>query len=232
MKRLIIGDIHGCFRELQDLLDKAGMSEGDEIIALGDLVDRGPDSKQVLKFFRTQSNCSSLMGNHERKHIRSLRKEIRPALSQTITRLQIGNNDYEEACSFMEKLPRFLELPEAILVHGFFEPEIPLAEQKETVIVGTMSGEKYLMKNYNRQWYELYNDEKPLVVGHRRYLDRNQPLIYRDRVFGIDTGCCLGGALTGVILPNFKIVSVSSRKNYWEETQDKYAYIRYKSTPV
>ncbi|MBI4864540.1 MAG: metallophosphoesterase [Candidatus Riflebacteria bacterium] len=49
-KRLLIGDIHGCFRELQDLLDEAGLAESDEIIALGDIVDRGPDSVRVLDF--------------------------------------------------------------------------------------------------------------------------------------------------------------------------------------
>ena len=51
MKTFVIGDIHGCFAELQDLLDKAGIAEGDHIIALGDIVDRGPDTPQVLEFF-------------------------------------------------------------------------------------------------------------------------------------------------------------------------------------
>ena len=51
MKTFIIGDIHGCFTELQELLDKAGIADDDRIIALGDIVDRGPDSVQVLDFF-------------------------------------------------------------------------------------------------------------------------------------------------------------------------------------
>jgi hypothetical protein len=41
MKTLVIGDIHGCFAELQELLEAAGLLEGDAIIALGDIVDRG-----------------------------------------------------------------------------------------------------------------------------------------------------------------------------------------------
>ena len=69
MKRLIIGDIHGCFTELQELLDKAGLSPQDEIIALGDIVDRGPDSTKVLDFFRTHPNARSLIGNHDRDEV-------------------------------------------------------------------------------------------------------------------------------------------------------------------
>jgi serine/threonine protein phosphatase 1 len=110
MRTLVIGDIHGCYRELQQLLDKAGLAAGDQIIALGDIVDRGPDSPRVLDFFRTQPNARSLQGNHERKHVRSSRGAIRPALSQIITRHQIGEAAYPSACEFMEGFPRLVEL--------------------------------------------------------------------------------------------------------------------------
>ncbi len=126
MKRLIIGDIQGCYTELLELVDKSGVSSDDEIIALGDLVDRGPDSQQVLEFFLTHPNARSIMGNHERKHVRSFRGEVRPALSQQITRRQIGEARYPEAISQMAVLPHYLELPEAILVHAFFEPHVLL----------------------------------------------------------------------------------------------------------
>ena len=47
-QHLVVGDIHGCYDELQALLDAAGVADDDEIIALGDVVDRGPASPQVL----------------------------------------------------------------------------------------------------------------------------------------------------------------------------------------
>lgn len=217
MKQLIIGDIHGCFAELIDLLDRAGITSDDEIIAVGDLVDRGPDSPRVLEFFRNNPRARSLLGNHERKHLRSYRKEIPPSLSQQIAREQFGKERYLEAIAFMETLPIFLELPEVFVVHGFFEPNVRLEEQREVVLAGTMSGGGYLQKRYPRPWYELYTEDKPIVVGHLNYLGNGQPLIYHDRVFGIDTGCCHGGTLTGLLLPDFRIVSVPSRKNYWSE---------------
>jgi serine/threonine protein phosphatase 1 len=115
LKTLVIGDIHGCFVELQALLDKAGLSSSDTIIALGDIVDRGPESPQVLEFFRKNSSAHSLMGNHERKHIRSYHHIIQHALSQIITRSQLGDG-YPEAVAFMASLPRFIEINESIVI--------------------------------------------------------------------------------------------------------------------
>ncbi|MBZ0286288.1 MAG: metallophosphoesterase, partial [Anaerolineae bacterium] len=79
MRTLVIGDIHGCYAELQTLLEQAALTSDDQIIAIGDLVDRGMDSKAVLEFFRTTPNARSIQGNHERKHVRSFRGEIAPA---------------------------------------------------------------------------------------------------------------------------------------------------------
>lgn len=216
-KRIIIGDIHGCFDELQALLDVAGMSPDEEIIALGDFVDRGPATPQVLDFFRSRPNARSVMGNHERKHVRSFRGELKPALSQVISRSQLGDARYPGDCNFMAALPWSIELPEALLLHGFMEPGIPLDQQRDTVVIGTLSGEYYLKKRYERPWYELYEGTKPLIVGHHDYLGNGQPLVHQDKVFCIDTGCCHGKALTGLLLPEFRIISVPSRKDYWSE---------------
>jgi serine/threonine protein phosphatase 1 len=159
MRIFVIGDIHGCFIEMQRLLDKADLTNDDRIIALGDIVDRGPETPEVLDFFRTQPGASSLMGNHERKHIRSLRGELQPAISQRITSQQLGEN-YPEAVAWMEILSLYLELPEAILVHGYLEPGIPLEAQREQVLCGTMGGDHHLRTNYDKPWYELWDGEK------------------------------------------------------------------------
>jgi serine/threonine protein phosphatase 1 len=224
MPTLIIGDLHGCAAELLDLLDKSGLASDDPIIAIGDLVDRGPDSAGVLRFFQHTPNARSILGNHERKHIRVLRGELPPAPSQIIARQQIGEAAYPAAVAFMDSLPRFLELPEAILVHGFWEPGVPLAEQHETVLVGTLSGEDYLRQRLPWPWYAHYDGPKPLIVGHRDYSDgRQQPLIYQDRVYGIDTRCCYGGSLTGLLLPDFRLISVPSRGDHWGTLQRRYS---------
>jgi hypothetical protein len=221
MRIFIIGDIHGCFIEMQRLLEKADLTDDDRIIALGDIVDRGPETPEVLKFFRTQPGTSSLMGNHERKHIHSLRGELQPAISQRITHQQLGET-YPGAVAWMESLPLYLDLPEAILVHGYLEPGIPLQGQRERVLCGTMGGDLYLRTNYDRPWYELWDSEKPVIVGHMDYLRTGEPFIYQDRIFGIDTGCAHGRSLTGLVLPDFRVISVPSRGDHWAGLLKRY----------
>ncbi len=222
MNTFVIGDIHGCITELQELLDKAGILDDDLIIALGDIVDRGPDSVQVLNFFSGFPARLSLMGNHERKHVRGARHEVRLALSQIISREEFGAS-YQQALERMGNLPLFLDLPEAVLVHGYVEPGIHLEQQRDMVLCGTMSGDHYLRNQYEQPWYALYDGEKPVIVGHHDHLHNGQPFIFQDRVFCLDTSCVHGGTLTGLLIPEFKIVSVPSRCDYWRETQKKYA---------
>ncbi len=115
-----------------------------------------------------------------------------------------------------------MELPEAVLVHGYLEPGIPLAEQRDTVVCGTMGGDHYLRSQYEQPWYVLYDGKKPVIVGHHDHLHNGQPFIFQDRVFCLDTSCVHGGALTGLLLPDFKIVSVPSQRDYWRESRQKH----------
>lgn len=222
MQTLVIGDIHGCYNEFQALLDKAGLSEGDIIVSVGDCVDRGPDTPAVLAFFQKTPNVFLVMGNHERKHVRAGRHEVKLAQSQKISRIQFGET-YPDALAFMNTLPLYLDLLDALVVHGYFEPGLPLPQQRSTVLCGTMGGDKHLRTAYERPWYELYDGEKPLLVGHHNYLDTDQPFVYRDRVFGLDTDCVTGRALTGLVLPSFRFISVPSRANHWAQVRQRFS---------
>jgi serine/threonine protein phosphatase 1 len=221
MQTLVIGDIHGCYHELQSLLDKAGVADTDKIISIGDCVDRGPETPEVLNFFKEHPNAQLIMGNHERKHVRGSRREVKLSRSQQISKIQFGEA-YPDALEFMAGLPLYLDLPEAILVHGYFEAGVPCPQQNPSVVCGTMGGEKYLQARYDRPWYEMYTGDKPIVVGHDNYTHTNQPFVYQERVFGLDTSCVTGKALTGLLLPAFRFVSVSSRGNLWAQVNRMY----------
>ena len=221
MQTLLIGDIHGCYVELLALLEKAGLSDGDSIIAVGDIVDRGPETPQVLDFFQQTPNARTLMGNHERKHIRGARHEVKHSLSQLISRQQFGDA-YPDAVAWMGTLPLYIELAEAVIVHGYLEPGIPLAEQNPSVVCGTMGGDKILREHYERPWYEYHTGDKPVIVGHNNYNGTDQPFVYNDKVFGLDTDCVHGKPLTGLLLPAFRFVSVPSRGNLWAQVRRTY----------
>lgn len=63
MKAFVIGDIHGCFQELQELIQDIDRSTT-RIICVGDLIDRGPQSEAVIDFIRS-NNIECVKGNHE-----------------------------------------------------------------------------------------------------------------------------------------------------------------------
>jgi serine/threonine protein phosphatase 1 len=223
---LLVGDIHGCYAELMNLLDRAGLGHDDRILAVGDILDRGPHSRQVLEFFSRRPGASSVLGNHERAHRRILRRGIDPPdFCQRVTWMQLGPA-YAQAVAVIETFPRHRELPEAVVIHGFWEPGLPIDQQQERVLTGTAWGERYLAERYGRPWYELYDGPKPLVVGHRVYHGDGRPFVYCDRVFGIDTGCCYGRRLTGLLLPEFRLVSVPARADHWAETCRRYTALR------
>ena len=77
-------------------------------------------------------------------------------------------------------------------------------------------------QRYDRPWYELYDADKPVIVGHFNYTGTNQPFIYRDKVYGLDTDCVTGKSLTGILLPSFQFVSVPSRGNLWMQVRRSY----------
>lgn len=223
MKHLVIGDIHGCHEELMALLDMVGPTPEDRIITIGDMLDRGPDSEKVADFFRLNDQAAALMGNHEHKHILSHDDIIRPSLAQKITRRQFSATGYEDPIHWIRNFPVFLETEHAVLLHGFFEPGVPLGEQKKQVILGTRNGELYLKKNYDKPWYELCNPEKPIIAGHRDNSKRGEVMMVNDTVFFLDTGCCYGKKLSAILLPDFKIYQVKSRKNYWGIIKQQHA---------
>src|SRR5690606_3151639 len=108
MRTFIIGDIHGCYEELMALMAKVKLSDEDRIIALGDIVDRGNQSKEVYEYLKNRPNSIVLMGNHERKHQKGIL-----SYAQEIVKVQFGP-DYEAFLTWLDSLGYYYETDEAI----------------------------------------------------------------------------------------------------------------------
>lgn len=207
---LIIGDIHGCHAELLELLDRAGCAGDEVIVSVGDLVDRGPEPGAVLDLFRAPGRLA-ICGNHERKHLRNVL-----SYSQQVTRAQLAER-YAGDVAWMATLPYHLETADVRVVHFGHFPGVPLDQVPEDVRAGTTSGEGRLRERFgDRPWWELYDDDVPIVFGHAVF---REPLVVRDRVFGIDTGACHGGRLTGLLVPQMRLVSVPAREDHWKRVR-------------
>ncbi|QKG26598.1 metallophosphoesterase family protein [Actinomadura verrucosospora] len=207
-RTVIIGDIHGCFDELLELLEKVDLHPEDLLVGVGDLVDRGPAPGEVVGLFRERPNSVVVMGNHERKHVRGIF-----SYAQEITRLQLGER-YAETVDWMRTLPYYFENDQVRVVHAAMQPGIPLAAQKEEILCGSTSGERELAALLpDGHWHDHYTDAKPIVFGH--HVTGHEPMIRDGRVFGLDTGACHGWNLTALCVPGFTVHSVRAHADHW-----------------
>ncbi|MGF1429259.1 metallophosphoesterase family protein [Kitasatospora sp. LaBMicrA B282] len=207
-RTIIIGDIHGCFDELLELLDEVDIQPDDLLVSVGDLVDRGPAPGAVVGLFRERPNSVVVMGNHERKHVRGIF-----SYAQEITRLQLGDQ-YAETVDWMRTLPYYFENEHVRVVHAAMLSGIPLSEQREEILCGSTRGDRELTALFpDSHWHDHYSDPKPVVFGH--HVTGREPMIRDGRIFGLDTGACHGWNLTALCIPGFTVHSVEARADHW-----------------
>ncbi len=207
----MIGDIHGCYFELMELLNKTGVSEQDRLISVGDLITKGPENRSVLELVRQRKNCGSVLGNHEYlllQHHRGQTVKLEPAHLSTIAEL---GNDFEDYMIWISRWPYYLDLGDHLVVHAGIRPGIPLERQSVTDLTSlrTLNGPSPGSK-VGIPWYERYRGRKTIIFGHWVF---KTPLV-RANAMGIDTGCVYGGRLTAVVLPEGRMVSVQARSVY------------------
>ena len=216
--RLIaIGDVHGCHREFEDLLNKLDLKKNDRVVLLGDLVNRGPDSAKVIALARERAH-SSLLGNHELRLL-NYRKTGDPThlkKNDYDTLKQLNSRDW----SYMNGMPLTYHDRERdiVLVHGGFLPAQPWYRQPARVVtrIQVIDKEGNPRKRSDApnapHWSELWSGPPFVVYGHT-----SRPDISRLKwSLGIDTSCAMGGSLTACILPEKQIVQVKARQKYYQ----------------
>jgi len=217
-RTLIVGDIHGCLEELEDLLEESGFEEeGDELVSVGDLVAKGPDSKGVVQLLQ-RIGGRAVRGNHDQhclmwwdaKVAGEPVPELRPAHREVAEQLEPPEWEW------LAKLPFWLELPhhDALVVHAGLLPEVPLEEQDPFDLMNMRSilDDGTASRDYDEgtPWASLWRGPRLVVFGH----DAVRGLQLRESAVGLDTGCVYGGWLTGLWLPDRDVVSVPARTTY------------------
>jgi hypothetical protein len=205
-RTIVIGDVHGCYDELQDLLRAVKVRPDDRLISVGDLICKGPDSAGVIAWAKAQSNLDCVVGNHELRFLNCRRRGVIPNIkpSDLATYQQFGAG-YEDAMRYIARWPLTLSGEGFMVVHAGFDPREGLEWQSDVQLT-TMRR----LKDTEEPWYERYADSRLVVFGHWA---RPEAVVRRNAI-GLDTGCVYGGALTAVILPERRLVSVPARRVY------------------
>jgi hypothetical protein len=214
-RTIVIGDLHGCYDETVDLLDKLAVTSSDRVIFAGDLVDRGPKRRECIDLAR-KHEC--ILGNHEEKHLRIRNRPDTAVIPDHLeTRRILETRDYD----YFASMPLFLRLPEfnAVVVHAGVLPGRPVETLAPSILLHAQCIKPPETKTCWpskappdwKFWTNFWQGPERVIFGHT-VLD--SPLISEWAV-GIDTGCVHGGTLTAVVLPDWKVVSVPARKAYW-----------------
>jgi len=223
----IIGDIHGCYDELIELLLKLGYHINDEeiihphnrkAIYLGDLVDRGPNAPAVVELVMNmvgngQALC--IEGNHEVQYLNWVdNPELEQAwgLKETVEQMAEQSDSFrEKAHEFMRYLPTCYLLDEGKLVvtHACWQ-EHYLDNWSEEIRHNCLYGEgSNPLIRYD--WGQDYQGKTIVVYGHSAVSEAQ----WKNNSIDIDTGCVYGGQLTALRYPEKEIVSVMASKTHY-----------------
>jgi protein phosphatase len=232
----IIGDVHGCFDELVELLRQLGHgvdetaftvqpANGRKLVFVGDLVDRGPKVSQVLKLVMNAVASGVALcvpGNHDAKLMRKLRGrevQITHGLAESLAQLANEPEDFRKLIAeFIDDLVSHYVLDDGKLVvaHAGMKESMQgrgSGAVREFALFGETTGETDefgLPVRYN--WAAEYRGTAMVVYGHTPVPEPE----WLNRTINIDTGCVFGGKLTALRYPEKELVSVPAKQTYAE----------------
>lgn len=236
----IVGDIHGCYDELLLLLADLGWSirqdddgsgprlshpEGRQLVFLGDLVDRGPKTPEVLRLAMNavaDGVALAVPGNHDMKLLKALRGksvEVRHGLAASLAQLGEHPETFrQQVADFLDSLISHYELDGGRLVvaHAGMREDMQgraSGAVRAFALYGETSGETdELGLPVRYEWARDYRGSAMVVYGHTPVLEPE----WLNRTLNIDTGCVFGERLTALRYPERELVSVPALAVYCE----------------
>lgn len=242
---IIPGDIHGCLPELIELMDKLKFDPSiDELICVGDLVERGPDSTGVVRY--VQKNGTSVCGNHDIKMIKyyghqkilSTNKQYKVPMYLSPEKQKVYDDLSVNDLEWLTTLPKkiYLKDQNLLIIHAGVMPYTHPMYQADNVYMycryldSQTKKQVHLNKDFKRPdnsifWTEVYQDDINIVYGHEVH-DLHSPRIETNAcgavTYGIDTGCCFDGHLTALVIDK------DSGKKYIEQVRAHHTYYKHR----
>lgn len=201
MRRIFVGDVHGCRAELETLLAAVDFQRGRDVLhSVGDLVNKGPDSAGVVALMMALQ-AVAVIGNHD------------------LAWLEAGLVTDPEQARWLSALPVVRVFDDLILVHGGLHPA--WTESRLEALEGADVDYAVNVRHCDAEgrrpaldwpppgppfvpWYDFYRGDKRVVFGHWA----RQGLLITDRAIGLDTGCVYGHQLTAWVAEEERIVQV------------------------
>ena len=211
-RTIVVGDIHGCYDELMELLEKAALAEDDRVVSVGDLITKGPKSKEVLELFMTDARFTTVIGNHDlmlRRKWNGEDVDLSSAQKEAHKELKGEKDAY---ASFFNRLPFTIDLGTNLVVHAGLRPNFELYSQTsgDLTRLRTLGGDRE--SDEGTPWYHVYYGEKVVLFGHWPAPEPRRG----KKAIGLDTGCVYGHNLTAYIIETDEFFSVEAKRSYDE----------------
>ena len=233
----IVGDVHGCLDELLELMALLGYRvergesgfavappEGRTLAFVGDLVDRGPATPDVLRLVMGMVKAGQAVcvpGNHDMKLVRALKGrdvQITHGLGESLAQLERETPEFRaEVANFLDGLVSHYVFDDGKLViaHAGLKESMQgrgSAKVRDFALYGETTGETDdfgLPVRYN--WAADYRGKAQVVYGHTPVPEP----VWLNNTVNIDTGCVYGGRLTALRYPERETISVPARAIYY-----------------
>lgn len=236
----IIGDVHGCFDELSELLLALGYQfdppaadaerlinarhpEGREAFFVGDLCDRGPRNVDVLRLVMgmcADGAAHCVMGNHDNKLGRWLQGRnisVNHGLQETINELEETSEAFKATLkSFLGGLRSHAWLAggKLVVAHAGLKEEMhgrDSGEVRSFALFGETTGEiDEFGLPVRLNWAQDYRGRTDVVYGHTPVPET----AWLNNTMCVDTGCVFGGKLSALRWPEREVVSVAAKRQY------------------
>lgn len=211
---LAIGDIHGCYGALEELMDKVYLEKNDTIIFLGDYIDRGGQEREVVEYLIELENSFPkavfLKGNHEdmlEDYLTGKDPDLYLYNGGLTTLQSYEFNIPKKHQDFLINRPLYKQIGDFIFVHAGIDYSVPnMKNQKKDDLL-------WIRKEFFTRPSTI---NQTVVFGHTPIGDL--PWV-GDKKIGIDTGAVFGGRLTTVqLLPKYELyqVEVPERRMAWQ----------------
>ena len=211
-RTLVIGDVHGCLDELQALVEKAGATSDDDIVFVGDLVAKGPDSVGVVEWAR-ERGADAALGNHDDHVLAALSGHAGAKEHHQKVAAALSAADAKWLAARPLWVPVSAGGKPHLVVHGGLVVGVPVEKQARDLLLAMRSvtaDGRPSKRVEGVPWAALWTGPEHVVFGH----DAVRGLQQHPQATGLDTGCVYGRELTALWLPAYELVSVPARRAY------------------
>ena len=205
MATYAIGDLQGCFKPFLELLDRIHFDPKlDRLWLVGDIVNRGPNSLELLQFIKQMDETNhcviTVLGNHD-LHLLMVAAKISQQRSGDTLQPLLDAPDCEDLLYWLRHQRLFYHEGNFAMVHAGLLPSwtIPQAAQLAQEVEHILQQD-----DYSQQCIQLYGNE-PRVCGHWSALGVYQ----RENLIALDSGCVWGKQLSAVRLEDRKLFQVA-----------------------